>query len=50
MLGTAVVLAAKPALLVRENWSAGKYAIIENTENHQIWGVDRITKKWLRVY
>ena len=31
-------------------WSAGKYAIVENTENHQLWGVDLTTEKWTRVY
>jgi hypothetical protein len=31
-------------------WSGGKYAIVENSENHQLWGVDLETEKWLRVY
>jgi ABC-type transport system involved in multi-copper enzyme maturation permease subunit len=31
-------------------WSAGKYAIVENTENHQLWGVDLGTEQWLRIY
>jgi ABC-type transport system involved in multi-copper enzyme maturation permease subunit len=31
-------------------WSAGKYAIVENTENHQLWGVDLETEKWTRIY
>jgi hypothetical protein len=31
-------------------WSAGKYAIVENTENHQLWGIDLTTEKWIRVY
>jgi hypothetical protein len=31
-------------------WSAGKYAIVENTENHQLWGVDLETEQWLRIY
>jgi ABC-type transport system involved in multi-copper enzyme maturation permease subunit len=31
-------------------WSAGKYAIVENTEKHQLWGVDLTTEKWTRIY
>lgn len=31
-------------------WSAGKYAFVENTENHQLWGLDLTTEKWIRVY
>lgn len=31
-------------------WSAGKYAIVENTETHQLWGVDLETEQWLRIY
>jgi len=31
-------------------WNAGKYAIIENTENHQLWGIDLETEQWLRIY
>ncbi len=31
-------------------WSAGKYAIVEDTENHQLWGVDLGTDQWLRIY
>jgi hypothetical protein len=31
-------------------WSAGKYAIVENTEDYQLWGVDLTTEKWLRIY
>ena len=31
-------------------WSAGKYAIVENNENYQLWGVDLTTEKWIRVY
>jgi hypothetical protein len=31
-------------------WSAGKYAIVENNENYQLWGFDLTTEKWLRVY
>ena len=31
-------------------WSAGKYAIVENTERHELWGADLETEKWLRVY
>ena len=31
-------------------WSAGKYAIVENSENHQLWGVDLTTEKWVRIY
>jgi ABC-type transport system involved in multi-copper enzyme maturation permease subunit len=31
-------------------WSAGKYAIVENTEKHQLWGVDLTTEKWLQIY
>jgi hypothetical protein len=31
-------------------WSAGKYGIVENTENHQLWSVDLGTEKWLRIY
>jgi hypothetical protein len=31
-------------------WSAGKYALIENTERHHLWGVDLDTEKWLRIY
>jgi hypothetical protein len=31
-------------------WSTGKYAIVENTEKHELWGVDLITDKWIRIY
>jgi ABC-type transport system involved in multi-copper enzyme maturation permease subunit len=31
-------------------WSAGKYAIVEDSERHQLWGVDLTTEKWIRVY
>jgi len=31
-------------------WSAGKYAIVENTEKHQLWGVDLTTEKWIQIY
>jgi hypothetical protein len=31
-------------------WSAGKYAVIENTERHQLWGLDLTTEKWTRIY
>jgi ABC-type transport system involved in multi-copper enzyme maturation permease subunit len=31
-------------------WSAGKYAIVENTERHQLWGLDLATEKWTRIY
>jgi dipeptidyl aminopeptidase/acylaminoacyl peptidase len=31
-------------------WSAGKYAIVENSENHQLWGVDLTTEKWIQIY
>jgi len=31
-------------------WGAGKYAIVENTEKHQLWGVDLTTEKWLQIY
>jgi hypothetical protein len=31
-------------------WSAGKYAIVEDSERRQLWGVDLETEKWLRIY
>jgi len=31
-------------------WSAGQYAIVEDTERHQLWGVDLETEQWLRIY
>jgi hypothetical protein len=31
-------------------WIVGKYAVVENTENYQLWGVDLTTEKWLRIY
>ncbi|MFZ2053104.1 MAG: hypothetical protein WAU81_02795 [Candidatus Aminicenantales bacterium] len=31
-------------------WSAGKYTIVENSENHELWGVDLTTEKWVRMY
>ena len=31
-------------------WSAGQYAIAEDTEDHQLWGVDLTTDKWVRIY
>jgi hypothetical protein len=31
-------------------WSAGKYAVVENTERHQLWGLDLTTEKWTRIY
>ncbi|MGB7294753.1 MAG: ABC transporter permease [Candidatus Aminicenantales bacterium] len=31
-------------------WSAGTYAVVEDTERHQLWGVDLTTEKWLRIY
>jgi ABC-type transport system involved in multi-copper enzyme maturation permease subunit len=31
-------------------WSAGNYAVVEDTENHQLWTVDLETEKWLRIY
>ncbi len=31
-------------------WSAGNYVVVEDTEKHQLWGVDLETDKWLRVY
>jgi len=31
-------------------WSVGKTAIVENTERHQLWGVDLATEKWVRIY
>jgi len=31
-------------------WSAGKYAIVGNTEKNQLWGVDLTTEKWLQIY
>jgi len=31
-------------------WSAGKYAIVENTEKHELWGADLTTDKWIRIY
>jgi ABC-type transport system involved in multi-copper enzyme maturation permease subunit len=30
--------------------SAGQYAIVEDTERRQIWGVDLGTEKWHRIY
>lgn len=31
-------------------WSAGQYAIVEDTERHQLWGVNLETEQWLRIY
>jgi hypothetical protein len=31
-------------------WSAGKYAVVENTERRQLWGLDLTTEKWTRIY
>ena len=31
-------------------WSTGKYAIVEDTEKYEIWGVDLTTDKWIRIY
>lgn len=31
-------------------WSVGQYAIVEDTEKHELWGVDLTTDKWLRIY
>jgi ABC-type transport system involved in multi-copper enzyme maturation permease subunit len=31
-------------------WSAGKYVVVEDTQRHQLWGVDLETEKWLRIY
>lgn len=31
-------------------WSAGKYAIVENSERHQLWGIDLETEEWTRIY
>ncbi len=31
-------------------WSAGKYVVVEDTERHQLWGVDLETEEWLRIY
>jgi hypothetical protein len=31
-------------------WSAGEYAFVENSKDHQLWGVDLATEKWLRIY
>jgi hypothetical protein len=31
-------------------WSVGHYAIVENTEKHELWGADLTTDKWLRIY
>jgi hypothetical protein len=31
-------------------WSVGHYAIVENTEKHELWGVDLTTDKWKRIY
>jgi hypothetical protein len=31
-------------------WSVGNYAIVENTEKHELWGADLTTDKWLRIY
>jgi hypothetical protein len=31
-------------------WSAGKYAIVENNENYQLWGFDLETEEWTRIY
>jgi dipeptidyl aminopeptidase/acylaminoacyl peptidase len=31
-------------------WSAGQYAIVEDTERHQLWGVDMGTERWHRIY
>jgi hypothetical protein len=28
----------------------GHYAIVENTEKHELWGVDLTTDKWKRIY
>jgi tricorn protease-like protein len=30
--------------------SVGRYAIVIDTENHQLWGVDLETEKWTRIY
>jgi hypothetical protein len=29
---------------------AGQYAIVEDTERHQLWGVDLETERWQRIY
>jgi len=34
----------------RQIWSAGNYAIVEDFERHQLWGVDLDNEKWIRVY
>ena len=31
-------------------WSAGNYAIVENTEKHELWGADLTTDKWRKIY
>jgi len=31
-------------------WSAGNYAIVGNTEKHELWGADLTTDKWIRIY
>jgi hypothetical protein len=31
-------------------WTAGKYAIVENTENLQLWVLDLTTEKWIQIY
>jgi hypothetical protein len=31
-------------------WSVRNYAIVEDTEKYEIWGVDLTTDKWLRIY
>jgi len=31
-------------------WSTGQYAVVEDTEKHELWGADLTTDKWLRIY
>ncbi len=31
-------------------WGAGNYVIVEDTERHQLWGIDLEIDNWLRIY
>jgi hypothetical protein len=31
-------------------WGAGHYALVTNTEKHQLWSIDLLTDRWQRVY
>jgi len=34
----------------KQIWSAGNYAIVEDPQRHQLWGVNLDSEKWVRVY